>query len=85
MGVYKFLRHHSQIAPSYGYFFAYRGNSSLLNQMGLRTKEWGVSHGDELPFIFSMDQYFDDEFRNPNDLALSRWLVDVCTNFAHDR
>jgi len=85
--VHKFLQRHSQVAPTYGYFFNYEstsGSSFLSQMMGARRNEWGVSHGDELPFIFSMDHMMDD-FTNPRDLAISKFLVDVCVNFANDR
>lgn len=57
----------------------------MLSQQGLRSKDWGVSHGDELPFIFSMDRVFDGDFGNAQDIAVSRWLIDICVNFAYDR
>ncbi|CAL8072147.1 unnamed protein product [Orchesella dallaii] len=86
-GVYKFLQRHSQVAPTYGYFFTHSpstGSSFLAQLMGMRTNEYGVSHGDELPFIFSMDQLSDD-FTNKEDLAISKFLVDLCVNFASDK
>ncbi|ODM95190.1 Esterase E4 [Orchesella cincta] len=86
-GVYKFLQRHSQVAPTYGYFFTHEstsGSSFMSQTLGLRKNEWGTSHGDELPFIFSMDRVSQD-FTDPKDMAISKFLVDVIVNFSNDK
>ncbi|CAL8113193.1 unnamed protein product [Orchesella dallaii] len=86
-GVYKFLQLHSQVAPTYGYFYNHESPSrtSYLSQlMGTRKNDWGVSHGDETPYIFSVDHVSND-FNDPLDLEISRFLVDTLVNFSNNK
>lgn len=39
--VYKGLRYHSKIAPTYGYFFNFTGRYGTASIYGLRNKDWG--------------------------------------------
>jgi carboxylesterase type B len=67
------------------YNFRYKGQYSYRQLFAATSEninyEWGVSHCDELLYLFKSSEIFPD-LKNPNDLSVSEMLITLWTNFA---
>jgi len=76
------MQHHSQISPTYGYVFSYGKGLSVINSMGLDWKDWGVTHGDELIYMFNSTLYDSLKESSGDDFRMVSFLTEVWSNFA---
>ncbi|XP_049862978.1 venom carboxylesterase-6-like [Schistocerca gregaria] len=74
------VRLHSLInsEPIYYYVFSYRGTRSFCGNPGKDSLDFGACHGDELQYIFSMD----NRYRNENDSKMVDIITNLWTDFA---
>jgi len=80
-GIYSGMIKHSRVAPTYGYFFNYYGQRSLLQGYGMTREESGISHEDDIQYLFnstSMDPFVPGS----PDASISEFMVEIFTNFA---
>ncbi|XP_046452283.1 venom carboxylesterase-6-like [Daphnia pulex] len=69
--------------PTYYYLFGHRGQLSVTSLLGLSPDlNLGVSHTDELYFMFTND--FLPRLNSTNDITVSKLLLDLWTTFAQD-
>ncbi|GJQ67385.1 hypothetical protein Trydic_g8268 [Trypoxylus dichotomus] len=68
------------------YYFDYKGNrtygdvfAATENQIDF---QWGVSHCDDLLYLFKSPQLFPNAYLNSSDLAMSDLMISLFTNFA---
>lgn len=73
----------TQSSPIYYYYFAYRGSASFSRIFGDPTQNYGVSHGDELQYLFPVgEQLFQDTPLNKEDHKMIDILTSLWFNFA---
>ncbi|XP_057380572.1 carboxylic ester hydrolase-like [Daphnia carinata] len=78
----KALAQHNQF-PVFYYEYAHRGEKSLVQILDLpKDLDFGVSHADELLLMFP--SLLMPRISNPNDLKVSKMLLDLWTSFAKD-
>lgn len=71
--------------PNYFYNFGYRGTMSLT-EIGGDRRNLGVSHADELLYLFPMQYRSLQNIRfSKTDEKISRIMVDLWTSFAINR
>ena len=66
----------------YQYMFSYRGEHSGLDLAGIEPGLFGVSHGDDLLYLFDPIYQVDLQDLNENDENMREHLVPYWTNFA---
>lgn len=79
------VRHYlrTQSSPVYYYYFAYRGSASFSKIFGDPTQDYGVSHADELQYLFPVgEQLFPDVPLSPEDQRMIDVLTSLWCNFA---
>lgn len=79
------VRDHLQVlsSPVYYYYFAYRGSSSFSKIFGDEIKDYGVSHADELQYLFPVgEQLFQDTPFSKEDHRVADIMTTLWTNFA---
>jgi len=81
-GIYRGMMEHSRIAPTYGYFFNYTGEFSILQQTGMTREEAGISHYDDVRYLFNSSQLHKSISLGHPDAGMSEFMVDLWTNFA---
>lgn len=70
-------------SPVYYYYFAYRGSSSFSKIFGDPEKDYGVSHADELQYLFPVgEQLFTDTPLSKEDHKIVDVLTGLWVNFA---
>ncbi|ODM95633.1 Esterase FE4 [Orchesella cincta] len=79
--VHKGLQYHSKIAPTYGYFFNYTGRYGTASIYGLKNEDWGISHDDDLIYLFNSTTYQALKV-GEREYDFSEFLINVWTNFA---
>jgi carboxylesterase type B len=77
-GQYKMLEYNAQFEPrSYFYSLDYKGRWTLYNVLGNFDIPGGISHGDDMIYIFYLGPLIGD------DMKVSRRMVDYLVNFAY--
>ncbi|GAB1859690.1 Carboxylic ester hydrolase [Camponotus japonicus] len=66
--------------PVWYYYFSYRGNHSLSEAMSGTTKNYGVSHGDDIFYI--LDSPVVNTTTTQRDRDMQKVLIDFCVSFA---
>jgi len=81
-GVVKAIQAHSELAPTYSYYFSYtEGNYNLANFAAYTSQEWGPGHAeDDYYFFNSSTQYAGHKHSDP-DHELSTIMINIFTNF----
>ncbi|CAL8118952.1 unnamed protein product [Orchesella dallaii] len=79
--VHKGLEYHSKVAPTYGYFFNYTGRYGTASVYGLNNEDWGISHDDDLIYMFNSTTYQALKV-GEREYDFSEFLINVWTNFA---
>ncbi|XP_043270961.1 venom carboxylesterase-6-like [Venturia canescens] len=70
-------------SPVYYYYFAYRGSSSFSKIFGDEKNDYGVSHADELQYLFPVgEQLFKDTPLTKEDHKIVDLLTGLWVNFA---
>ncbi|PSN42556.1 Venom carboxylesterase-6 [Blattella germanica] len=69
--------------PVYYYYFDYRGTNSRSSLYGDFNNDYGVSHEDELQYLFPQDHYFPNSTKSREDDNMIDILTTLWTNFAH--
>ena len=80
------VREHLDVlsAPVYYYYFAYRGSASFSKIFGDETKDYGVSHADELQYLFPVgEQLFQDTPLSDEDNKIIDVMTSLWVNFAN--
>uniref|UniRef100_A0A348G5Z4 Carboxylic ester hydrolase n=1 Tax=Odontomachus monticola TaxID=613454 RepID=A0A348G5Z4_ODOMO len=73
----------TQSSPTYFYYFAYRGSASFSSIFGDNTKDYGVSHGDDLQYLFPVgEQLFQDTPLSKDDHRMIDVMTSLWFNFA---
>lgn len=74
----------NQTSPVYYYYFAYRGSASFSSIFGDRKKNYGVSHADELQYLFPVgEQLFTDTELSKEDHKMINIMTEFWYNFAN--
>ncbi|XP_069696467.1 esterase E4-like [Periplaneta americana] len=83
-GIDKAVKLHSVVstAPVYYYCFSYRGNTSFSSFYGDETREYGVSHQDELLYLFPCKELMKNITLTDNDDKMRENMTTLWTNFA---
>jgi carboxylesterase type B len=79
------VRDHLQLSssPIYYYYFAYRGSASFSRIFGDETEDYGVSHADELQYLFPIgEQLFQDTPLSKEDSRVIDIVTTLWYNFA---
>ncbi|XP_032678420.1 venom carboxylesterase-6-like isoform X2 [Odontomachus brunneus] len=75
---------HTQSSPTYFYYFAYRGSASFSSLFGDPTKDYGVSHADDLQYLFPVgEQLFQDTPLSKEDHRMIDVMTSLWFNFAN--
>ncbi|KAJ9587060.1 hypothetical protein L9F63_019348, partial [Diploptera punctata] len=84
-GTNQAVKLHSQKKSSsvYYYLFDYRGTHSYSSMFGDFTHDYGVTHQDELLYLFPEDHLFPNATRSQDDDKMVEFLTTLWTNFAH--
>lgn len=70
-------------SPIYYYLMAYKGSSSFTRIFGDPDADYGVSHADDLQYLFPVgDQLFKDVPLTEQDLKMVDILTTLWVNFA---
>ncbi|XP_043523966.1 venom carboxylesterase-6-like [Frieseomelitta varia] len=73
-----------QSSPIYYYYFAYRGSASFSRIFGDRNQNYGVSHADELQYLFPVgEQLFKDTPLSEKDHEMVDIITSIWYNFAN--
>ena len=73
-----------QSSPIYYYYFAYRGSASFSRIFGDRNHNYGVSHADELQYLFPVgEQLFTDTPLSEKDHEMVDIITSLWYNFAN--
>ena len=73
-----------QSSPIYYYYFAYRGSASFSRIFGDREQNYGVSHADELQYLFPVgEQLFKDTPLSEKDHEMVDIITSLWYNFAN--
>jgi len=80
----KSLQYHAKFsgAPVYPYLFNYRGSYSYVQLLGQKPSDWGVSHLDDLIYLFNNTSTYPTLKTTDEDYKVSRIMIDLWTNFA---
>lgn len=81
LGTHKALQLHSEIAPTYAYFFSYEGKYNLANLAGFTSKEWGVGHAEDLFYFFNNSLIYTGHSVDDPDYQMSRVMTNLIGNF----
>ncbi|XP_014483778.1 PREDICTED: venom carboxylesterase-6-like isoform X2 [Dinoponera quadriceps] len=84
--VYKSVRDYldTQSSPIYFYYFTYKGTSSYSKLFGGSTTDYGVSHADELQYLFPVgEQLFPDVPLSKEDHRIIDVMTSLWFNFAN--
>lgn len=74
----------TQSSPIYYYYFAYKGSASFSRIFGDPTKDYGVSHADDLQYLFPVgEQLFQDTPLTEEDHRMVDVLTSLWFNFAN--
>lgn len=74
----------TQSSPIYLYYFSYRGSASFSSIFGDPTKDYGVSHADDLQYLFPVgEQLFQDTPLSKEDHRMIDVLTRLWFNFAN--
>ncbi|XP_029664942.1 venom carboxylesterase-6-like [Formica exsecta] len=74
----------NQTSPIYYYYFAYRGSASFSSIFGDSEKNYGVSHADELQYLFPVgEQLFKDTELSKEDHKIINIMTELWYNFAN--
>ncbi|XP_011149322.1 venom carboxylesterase-6-like [Harpegnathos saltator] len=85
-GAYTSIRDYlkTQSSPVYLYYFAYRGSVSFSRIFGDSTKDYGVSHADDLQYLFPVgEQLFQDTPLSTDDQRMIDVMTSLWFNFAN--
>ncbi|CAL8114282.1 unnamed protein product [Orchesella dallaii] len=77
----KTLEYHSKIAPTYSYIFGYKNPKGFANLFGMDHKEYGVSHSEDVSFIYNSSTYWESFDDHNGSLDISKLVVSLFTNF----
>lgn len=70
-------------SPVYYYYFAYRGSVSFSRIFGDEKEDYGVSHADELQYLFPVgEQLFKDVTLSEDDQRIIDVVTALWFNFA---
>lgn len=70
-------------SPTYYYYFAYRGSVSFSRIFGDEKEDYGVSHADELQYLFPVgEQLFKDVPLSDDDHRIIDIVTALWYNFA---
>ncbi|KMQ87359.1 venom carboxylesterase-6 [Lasius niger] len=73
----------NQTSPVYYYYFAYRGSASFSSIFGDTERNYGVSHADELQYLFPVgEQLFKDTELSKEDHEIINIMTELWYNFA---
>ncbi|CAG7821232.1 unnamed protein product [Allacma fusca] len=81
-GIYEAMLEHSKLAPTYGYFFNYTGKFSVLERVGMTRKEAGISHYDDIIYLFNSSALHPSLSHSDKDYDMVKFLTDLWSNFA---
>ncbi|XP_069696406.1 venom carboxylesterase-6-like isoform X2 [Periplaneta americana] len=70
-------------APVYYYYFTYRGSNTFTSIFGDTSREYGVTHADDLLYLFPIDLLPGMAKPNENDEKMIDILTSLWVNFAH--
>lgn len=74
----------TQSSPIYYYYFSYKGSASFSTIFGDPTKDYGVSHADDLQYLFPVgEQLFQDIKLSAEDNRMINILTSLWFNFAN--
>ncbi|OXA40548.1 esterase E4-like [Folsomia candida] len=80
--IVKGIQAHSEIAPTYSYYFSFsKGNYSLGNWNLHRPREWGAGHGEDEHYFFNSTINFPGFQRGDPEYKLSKIMLNFATNF----
>lgn len=69
-------------APVYAYRFSYRGKYSIVGLLGEKAEDWGVSHLDDLIYLFNNTEYYPTLSREDEEFTVSQIITGMWANFA---
>jgi len=72
----------NQTSPLYYYYFNYNGSASFSSIFGDNTKRYGVSHADELQYLFPVGESLFKEPLSEEDHYIIDVMTTLWTNFA---
>lgn len=83
-GVIKGLQAHvTSGAPTYFYRFTFtEGTHNYGNYYGFSSREWGVSHGEDMFYFFNVSLLVDGHRLSDPDHQLSDTMIKLLVNFA---
>jgi carboxylesterase type B len=81
-GVHAAMQYHSSLAPTYGYLMNYDGDLSILKNLFLRKKDFGISHTDELLYLLNSTTFSDPLVVGTKDYKFSETFIKLWTTFA---
>ncbi|XP_014294138.1 carboxylic ester hydrolase [Halyomorpha halys] len=70
-----------QTGPVYGYMFDHKGATDVVHVLGSK-QDFGVSHGDDIPYLFNTEKLNIQTIGNEADKNTSQHLVEIWANFA---
>ncbi|XP_011689096.1 PREDICTED: venom carboxylesterase-6-like [Wasmannia auropunctata] len=74
----------NQTSPVFYYYFAYRGSASFSTIFGDRERDYGVSHADDLQYLFPVgEQLFTYTTLSDKDQEMIDVMTDIWYNFAN--
>ncbi|CAG7821886.1 unnamed protein product [Allacma fusca] len=81
-GVFKAITLHSHVAPTFAYYFQYKGKYNAANLYGYNSDEWGVGHTEDLYYYFNSSSAYPGFKRSDREYQLSHILTTFLTTFA---
>lgn len=72
----------NQTSPLYYYYFAYKGNTSFSLILGDSNRNYGVSHADDLLYLFPMGEDLFENELSEDDENMIDLLTTLWCNFA---
>ncbi|CAG7825127.1 unnamed protein product, partial [Allacma fusca] len=82
-GAHKGLQIHSRIAPTYGYIFDFPGNPSVTTTLKFNRNDWGVTHMDDLQYLFNSTLLYAPLVVGTPEYKVSRFMTQAWVNFAY--
>lgn len=74
----------TQTSPAFLYYFSYRGSASFSKVFGDSVKDYGVTHADELQYLFPVGELlFTDTPMTKEDHRMIDVLTNLWFNFAN--
>lgn len=74
----------NQTSPIFYYYFAYRGSASFSSIFGDSTRDYGVSHADDLQYLFPVgEQLFVHTTLSEKDQEMIDLMTTLWYNFAN--